>query len=52
MAPILRDLPYSRGDEVALLINNLDATTMFELLIANRRSTGGPGLLDHCIVRL
>ena len=37
MAPILRDLPYSRGDEVALLINNLGATTMFELLIANRR---------------
>lgn len=22
------------------------------LLIANRRSTGGPGLLDHCIVRI
>lgn len=37
MAPILRDLPYRRGDEVALLINNLGATTMFELLIANRR---------------
>jgi dihydroxyacetone kinase-like protein len=37
MAPILRDLPYSRGDEVALLINNLGASTMFELLIVNRR---------------
>lgn len=37
MAPILRDLPYARGDAVALLINNLGATTMFELLIANRR---------------
>ena len=37
MAPILRDLPYLRGDEVALLINNLGASTQFELLIANRR---------------
>lgn len=37
MAPILRDLPYVRGDEVALLINNLGASTMFELLIVNRR---------------
>lgn len=37
MAPILRDLPYSHGDEVALLINNLGASTMFELLIVNRR---------------
>jgi len=37
MAPILKDLPYSRGNEVALLVNNLGATTMFELLIANRR---------------
>ena len=37
MAPILRDIPYRAGDEVALLVNNLGATTMFELLIANRR---------------
>lgn len=37
LEPILRDLPYRAGDEVALLINNLGATTMFELLIANRR---------------
>ena len=37
MAAILRDLPYARGDEVALLINNLGASTMFELLIVNRR---------------
>ena len=37
MAPILRDLPYRSGDDVALLINSLGATTMFELLIANRR---------------
>lgn len=26
--------------------------TKIPLLIANRRSTGGPGLLDHCIVRI
>lgn len=37
MAPILRDIPFVRGDEVALLINNLGASTMFELLIVNRR---------------
>ncbi len=37
MAPILADIPFRRGDEVALLINNLGATTMFELLIVNRR---------------
>ena len=37
MAPILNDLPFRRGDEVALLINNLGASTMMELLIANRR---------------
>ena len=37
MAPILRDLPFAKGDEVALLINNLGASTMFELLIVNRR---------------
>jgi dihydroxyacetone kinase-like protein len=37
MAAILRDLPFVKGDEVALLINNLGASTMFELLIVNRR---------------
>lgn len=37
MAPILSDLPFTKGDEVALLVNNLGATTMFELLIVNRR---------------
>jgi dihydroxyacetone kinase-like protein len=37
MAAILKDLPYRAGDEVALLINNLGATTMMELLIVNRR---------------
>ena len=37
MAAILGDLPFRAGDEVALLINNLGATTMMELLIVNRR---------------
>ncbi|WP_333816516.1 dihydroxyacetone kinase subunit DhaK [Tabrizicola sp.] len=34
---ILDDLPFSAGDEVALLINNLGATTMMEMLVVNRR---------------
>jgi len=37
VAAILEDLPFQAGDEVALLINNLGATTMMELLIVNRR---------------
>lgn len=37
MDSILKDLPFRRGDEVALLINNLGSTTMMELLIVNRR---------------
>ena len=37
MAKLLTDLPFRRGDEVALLINNLGATTMMEMLIVNRR---------------
>jgi dihydroxyacetone kinase-like protein len=37
MAKILPDLPFSAGDEVALLINDLGSTTMMELLIVNRR---------------
>ncbi len=37
MEKILADLPFSAGDEVALLINNLGATTMMEMLIVNRR---------------
>jgi dihydroxyacetone kinase-like protein len=36
MAAILPDLPFRTGDEVALLINNLGATTMMELLVVNR----------------
>ncbi|MBU2146241.1 MAG: dihydroxyacetone kinase subunit DhaK [Alphaproteobacteria bacterium] len=37
MEKILTDLPFRKGDEVALLINNLGATTMMEMLIVNRR---------------
>lgn len=37
MDKVLSDLPFRRGDEVALLINNLGATTMMEMLIVNRR---------------
>lgn len=37
MDKILPDLPFAAGDEVALLINNLGATTMMEMLIVNRR---------------
>ena len=37
MEMILKDLPFRRGDEVALLVNSLGATTMMELLIVNRR---------------
>jgi dihydroxyacetone kinase-like protein len=37
MDRILSDLPFQQGEQVCLLINNLGATTMMELLIANRR---------------
>ena len=37
MGKILADLPFKRGDEVCLLINDLGATTMMELLIVNRK---------------
>jgi len=37
MGQILSDLPFQRGDEVCLLINDLGATTMMELLIVNRQ---------------
>ncbi|GAB4532561.1 MAG: dihydroxyacetone kinase subunit DhaK [Anaerolineae bacterium] len=36
MGQILPDLPFAPGDEVCLLINDLGATTMMELLIVNR----------------
>lgn len=34
---ILNDLPFKTGSEVCLLINNLGATTMMELLIVNQK---------------
>ncbi len=34
---ILADLPFSSGDEVALLVNNLGATTCMEMLIVTRK---------------
>lgn len=37
LLPVIADLGLADGDEVALLINNLGASTMMELLIANRR---------------
>ncbi len=38
MERILGDLPFHKGDEVCLLINDLGATTMMELLIVNRKA--------------
>ena len=38
LATLLPDLPFVRGDEVCLLVNDLGSTTMMELLIANRRA--------------
>jgi phosphoenolpyruvate---glycerone phosphotransferase subunit DhaK len=38
LAQLLKDLPFVRGDRTALLVNSLGATTMMELLIANRRT--------------
>lgn len=35
---IISDLPYNKGDEVCLLINNLGASTFMELLIVNRKA--------------
>ena len=37
MDAILADLPFKTGDNVCVLINDLGATTMMELLIVNRR---------------
>lgn len=34
---ILSDLPFRPGDEVCLLVNDMGATTMMELLIVNRK---------------
>jgi dihydroxyacetone kinase-like protein len=37
---IVKDLPFQEGDRVCMLINNLGASTMMELLIVNRRARG------------
>jgi phosphoenolpyruvate---glycerone phosphotransferase subunit DhaK len=37
MDRILPDLPFASGDRVCVLLNNLGATTMMELLIVNRK---------------
>jgi dihydroxyacetone kinase-like protein len=37
MDQLVEDFPLARGDRVALLIDDLGATTMMELLIVNRR---------------
>ena len=37
MERILNDLPFRTGDTVAILVNDLGATTAMELLIINRR---------------
>jgi dihydroxyacetone kinase-like protein len=37
MGQLVGDFPLERGDRVALLVNDLGATTMMELLIVNRR---------------
>jgi phosphoenolpyruvate---glycerone phosphotransferase subunit DhaK len=50
LARILPDLPFAVGDEVCLLVNNLGATTMTELLIINRRAhqrLAQAGLIVH-----
>ena len=34
---LIEDLPFKRGDEIAMLLNDLGATTQMELMIVNRR---------------
>ena len=38
MQHLLADLPFSAGDEVCLLVNDLGSTSFMELLIVNRRA--------------
>lgn len=40
MAPILADLPFAKGDEVAVLVNGLGATPKEELYVLFRRVSG------------
>jgi phosphoenolpyruvate---glycerone phosphotransferase subunit DhaK len=44
---VVEDLPFRRGDRVALLLNDLGATTMMELMTVNRRVRAN--LADHGI---
>jgi len=37
MDRLLPDLPFQKGDEICLLVNDLGSTTMMELLIVNRK---------------
>ncbi len=46
---LIADLPYRRGDEIAVLIDNLGATTWTELMIVNRRLRQ---LLDDAGIRV
>ncbi len=48
---ILADLPFKKGDSVALLVNSLGATTQMECLIVNRqvrRLLAERGISVHC----
>jgi dihydroxyacetone kinase-like protein len=38
MGHLLSDLPFTRDDDVCMLVNDLGSTSMMELLIANRRA--------------
>lgn len=38
LSRIVNDLPFKKGDRVALLVNSLGATTQMELLIVNRKA--------------
>ena len=38
IARVVDDLPFRSGDRVALLLNDLGATTMMELMIVNRKA--------------
>lgn len=46
---VLADMPFRAGDEVALMLNNLGATTMMELLIVNRKVRA---LLDEAGIKV
>lgn len=49
MQPILADLPFSSGDEVAVLINGLGATPKEELYVLYRRAKQ---ILDHAGIKV